>query len=1347
MNSRVYPRNGKHRFNIAGRNPWALPEQEVQLPAPPEAPNTPSSASILTLILPPIIMISGSVISALIMGRANLLVMIPMMMMGLGYPAANLISTNIQKKKYEKAMAERKTAYIKTLREYRSRIEGLIERQREVMQAEFPNLRQTLAIGLAQGENIRLWWRRPNDFDFLNLCLGTGVQDLSFTIAPPKAFNQKDPLNEFPFELLDHYQQVSGMPFLVDLKRLGSLVVFGDSFRDVIRLVRRMLVDVLVHHSPEDINLFVLANRKNAAEEWEWLKWAPHTHMLDGVQEQQNLLFTTDKINNFLDDLKRLFFERLEARKSYHGDDTRSFGQSYLVVFDDENVRSHEDIRRIAEEGWLVGIYLIFVTDYNVPSTYRARIEIDAAGCLDYLETFETQSVGNRQQGQAELVRKSEVEPLTRALAGLEVAGGKSSAVLPSTVRVVDLITGDPYAIPEVIERWRDRPEDAAQVLLPVGQYVDRDGLATYEIDFRPESIGGKGAYHAMMIGTTGSGKSIFMQSLVLAAAHRYSPRDINFMFMDFKAGAAELKKVSELPHSVGMVTDLSPALADRALQALENELSRRKLVFDSAGKITDIWDFNRRFPDQSIPHLVVMIDEFAEGIKILPNLVERLKELGRQGRAFGIYFFLANQEVNPAVDALKANVSWYVLLKVNRQEEMNLIERRLPVPPGRGRGYVKVKSEITSLQSAYAGLPANVGNQDEAEINEFVIATFGPDGRRNELFRFDPRKRALAAGEVQSELELLMSVIKEAAYALNIPQAEPIYTEPLAPIIKLCDVIQQQETFRLFDGSEWVHRNGEKNVVPMGYLDIPNQCAQPPFSLNFNESGGHLWVMGTPGSGKGMVLLSLASALCLTHSPAEMHLYALEFGNGQLAALEAFPHTAAVIRGHEAERIDRLLYFLQEEMRLRTETDWRLDGKAEIYFLINNVADFRIQYPDQADELGRFVRSGGSVGIHVIISSNRGSELPRSLSGNITNRIVLQLTDSQEYLDVLGGRVNPLTMRTQGRGYLCREGEVAECQIALVEKSLECQNRSLAEDLERDDFQLESYKDNLVAGMPQVVARVGAEMRSAWQDKLPQPIRAMEPILGLAEFEGKLETTHSPISSISIPLGLLFQNLSPVYLDMVNDGPFWTVLGGRQSGKSTALLGLAYHLRQRYPHNSRITAVPFRRGPLSKLESDQQLSLVLTPESITEVINSFSEKVKTEHDLFHVLLLDDAGIAFSSGNAALIHALNTLGDQLNLLAQDNFIVVIADLYSNLKTPQTYASSLIKLFQQSQAGIFYSMDDSDMQWFNTRISLSYKKTLKWLPGRGFLVRMGEAEYIQSPLVTPPDLVSGPEKEF
>ncbi|MBG0785462.1 MAG: hypothetical protein H0S79_10195 [Anaerolineaceae bacterium] len=1332
MNFRSFPKNGKIRHNIAGREPWPLPQDVVQIPDPPELPNAPSSVSLLTLLLPPAIMIAGSVLSAVLMKTGQIYAILPMMLMGLGYPAANLISHKAQTKKYHQQIIERKEAYTRTLRECQSRIERLVEKQRNIMETEFPPLQETLAIGLAAGENKRLWWRKPGEVDFLNLRFGTGVSPLSFSIEAPRTLNQKDPLSEMPFELIEHYEQVSGMPLLVDLKRLGSLAVYSDSLAQAIRLVRRLLADVIVHHSPEDVSLYILANRKNALEEWECFKWAPHCHLLDGIPEQQSLLTTTDRINTFLDGLKQVFYERLEERRQSHGSEVKYFGRSYVVVLDDTDIRSHEDIRRIAEGGKEVGIYLIFVGDYNVPSSCGVRIGVDAKDRLDYLEYVDTQSTGNHQMGKAELATKKDMDPLTRTLAGLEVIGGKASVILPNTVRVIDLIPGDPYSVGEIVDRWRNEIKDSQTVLFPIGQYIDRDGLATYEIDFRETDLGGKSAYHAMMIGSTGSGKSIFMQSLVLAAAHRYSPQDLNFMFLDFKAGAAELMKVAGLPHSVGIVTDLNLALAERALQALEFEISRRKELFENAGNPKDIWVYNHRIPDQRLPQLLVVIDEFAEGKAKLPNLVERLRELGRVGRAFGIYFFLANQEVNSAVDELKTNVSWYILLKVNRQDEMNFIERRLPIPPGRGRGYVKVNNEVTTIQGAFAGLPANTGDQGDSEITELLISTFGPEGDRKELFRYDPRKQAKDGSEVQTELELLMATINEAAYTLNIPKAQPIYTEPLEPAIPLSTLVQSQETYRLFNGQEWAYHNGERNLACLGFMDIPARCLQPPFSLNFNGSSGHLWIVGMPGSGKDLVVQSLATSLCLTHSPAELNLYILEFGAGQLACLSQFPHTGAIIRSHEGERMDRLLFFLQETLRERSDSDWQNEGKPEIYVIVNNIADLYSQNPDQAHELGRYIRSGGMVGIHLIITANRVSELPRQLSGNISNRIVLQLTDVQEYLDVLGKRMPTLTMRTQGRGYIVQDGEVAECQIAIPDTGLT--HGDTGGEISHWD------KDLAIANLPRLLGSLGAEMRAAWSGDLTKPIEAMTDILTLTDFERTLERLPKQLAGVSVPIGVDFQRLSPVYVDLRKEGPFWTILGGRQSGKSTFLLSLVHFLEKGFPNTCNLTLAPFKRGLLAQLNENDHRRLVLGQDAVIEMLNQFAETVGSQTDIMHILLMDDFGIAYSSGNNTLITALNQLGDKLNIMSRDNFLIVIADLYGNLKSPQTYNSSFLKLFQQSQAGIFYSIDDSDMQWFNAPISLQQRKSLKWLPGRGFYVAKGKAEFIQSPLVTPDRVV-------
>ena len=407
-----------------------------------------------------------------------------------------------------------------------------------------------------------------------------------------------------------------------------------------------MIFDVVVHHSSEEVRVAVLSDLPDLSDQWDWLKWVPHTRAIYNGQEKSGLAFTKDNIDTYLMSLKRIYQARKDSDKDY-SDSAVLARPVYVILIDDSGaVRQSDLIANLAADGYRYGFFLIFVGEQGLPNQCRARIMIDERRNFKYLETWNREGYGVSIEGKAELAEITDCEPIVRALAGLEVAGGQAAYSLPQGVRISSILGEDPFSQDAIQKNWQDIHPDEQQMLFPAGVYVTRTGVEEFDVDFRPEAYGGKGEYHAMLIGTTGSGKSIFLQSLVLATAHRYSPREINFLFMDFKAGAAELKKISELPHVVGMITDLGPALAERALKALENELERRKTVFDQAGKITDIWDFNRRYPQNALPHLMVVIDEFAEGIKILPDLVERLRDLGRQGRAFGMYFLLANQEV-----------------------------------------------------------------------------------------------------------------------------------------------------------------------------------------------------------------------------------------------------------------------------------------------------------------------------------------------------------------------------------------------------------------------------------------------------------------------------------------------------------------------------------------------------------------------------------------------------------------------------------------------------------------------------------------------------------------------------
>jgi len=1330
------PKNGKYIYNVIPREPFKLPDEKVHLPAPPQSPGQPPQLNILTIVLPPVLMIGSMLLGQLITQKFSptgatslpLPAMIPMALMGLGFPLANLFSTLSQKKKYKKSMEVREENYKKALTEVEKQIEEKVSQQREIMEREFPNAYNTLQIGLERGQNPRLWWRRPGDPDFLVLRVGIGDSSPSFEIELPNLNFENEPLAKLPVELKERYRVIQDIPTLVDLKKVGSLVLNSSDRVLTLRVARRIVVDLCVNQSPNDISLFLISDQPKAGETWEWMRWFPHTGSFDGDSGGRNLLMDTDRINAFLDDLKRILADRSTASRSQNESNPAVPMPAIVVIVDDKGtIRQHPDVGRLAGEGYLYGIYLVFISSGGVPRTARSRVEIASTKKMIYLETIEALGTGERKASKPELLTGDESTKVGRALSSLEVAGNVKVESLPSVVRISDIIPGDIFSVQDVISTWNENRKDSNQVVFPVGQWVDRMGLATFDIDFRPENLGGMGTYHAMMIGATGSGKSIFLQSLVLAAAYKYSPKELNFMFMDFKAGAAELKKISDIPHSVGMVTDLGPALADRALQALENEVARRKLAFDQAGKITDIWDFNRRFNQQAFPHLLVVIDEFAEGIKVLPNLVERLRELGRQGRAFGIYFLLANQEVNSAVEDLKANVGWYILLRVNRADEMSLIGRKYAIPTGRGHGYVKVKSEVTTIRGAYAGLPANSGSQAENEIDEYSIYRFEPDAQRSQLYHYFPHKESKTHAQFKTELDAITSLLASACEKLSINRASPIYLEPLKERIPMSIVLAQSETHKLFNGEMWAQGPADKNTAPIGFFDIPSQCLQTTFSIDFNENGGNLWIVGAPGSGKTEAILSLALSLCMTHTPEEMQFYVIEFGSGSLSKLEAFPHCGAVIRQNDAERINRLINYLKGELSGRSEPLGYSASLPHIYVFLNNAADFKNQYPDQFDELGRFVRSGGAVGIHFIFATNRGSELSRNLSGNIPARIVLQLAERQEFGDVLGTINLPQLPKAPGRGFLQVDG-IVECQVAQPDLGIFGETPPIESGRRKPSRELDLEQQLAVAD------RVAKRMHGAWKGARPERIRAMAETIELVEFTDMSEQVRSFQPAYSLPLGITYEKFSMFWIDPLMELQFWTITGKNRSGK-TNLIAFLYTQALKSQPSWSVTCFAMKREPMleNKVSTMGGKVLFSQPEIAYEA-EQFLIRVKEDPNKFNLLLIDDVGSPYASNNTSMINTLDQLGNELSRLSNRNYLVVIADLAANMKGGAAYLSPLLKICQQNQTGFFLSVDDNDLQYFNLRMTVQQKKDYPELTSRGFFVCKSEYTYLQIPWV-------------
>jgi S-DNA-T family DNA segregation ATPase FtsK/SpoIIIE len=198
---------------------------------------------------------------------------------------------------------------------------------------------------------------------------------------------------------------------------------------------------------------------------------------------------------------------------------------------------------------------------------------------------------------------------------------------------------------------------------------------------------------HAVIGGTTGSGKSELLLSWVLGMAACRSPSLVTFLFVDFKGGAS-FGSLVDLPHSVGVLTDLDAAQSERALASLAAELRHRERELAAAG-LRSIDDAE----SPPFPRLVVVVDEFAAVVDTFPALHGAFADIAARGRSLGVHLVLCTQRPSGVVrDSILANCPLRVSLRVTSPADSAALlgtdaAASLPAFP-RGRALVSAAGE-----------------------------------------------------------------------------------------------------------------------------------------------------------------------------------------------------------------------------------------------------------------------------------------------------------------------------------------------------------------------------------------------------------------------------------------------------------------------------------------------------------------------------------------------------------------------------------------------------------------------------------------------------------------------------
>jgi S-DNA-T family DNA segregation ATPase FtsK/SpoIIIE len=207
---------------------------------------------------------------------------------------------------------------------------------------------------------------------------------------------------------------------------------------------------------------------------------------------------------------------------------------------------------------------------------------------------------------------------------------------------------------------------------------------------------------HALVAGTTGSGKSELLVSWVLALAARRPPAELAFLLVDFKGGSS-FAPLAALPHVAGVVSDLDEATATRAVESLRAELRRREAVLASHGA-RDIDEL----ASGVLPRLVIVVDEFAALVAVDAELQSVFADLAARGRSLGLHLILGTQRPAGVVrDAVLANITVRVCLRVLEPAEsaamVGVPDAALIPTERRGRGLLRDAAAAREVQFARA--------------------------------------------------------------------------------------------------------------------------------------------------------------------------------------------------------------------------------------------------------------------------------------------------------------------------------------------------------------------------------------------------------------------------------------------------------------------------------------------------------------------------------------------------------------------------------------------------------------------------------------------------------------------
>jgi DNA segregation ATPase FtsK/SpoIIIE, S-DNA-T family len=1175
--------------------------------------------------------------------------------------AASALSDRHGRRRTQRA---ERAAFERDLQAYTAALEDAVHADEESRREAAPDPAAILRTAVTVGR--RLWEREPNADGFLEFRLG-----LADRPARVRVRSTHDPTGgESPL--------ASMVPVTVPLREAGVLGLAGPSTQTR-RLSRAVLASAAVMHSPSDLVVTIAADDGAAA--WDWAKWLPHlrTAHLPGTGTARTAFRRADA-ERLVGELAALVEQRTELAS---GGATGETGPAVLLVLDGaRRMRSLPRLEAVLGRGPAVGVYAICLDEDEtaLPRECRA-VMVAGAGSA----TVRIRLPGGEQIHDvlADGLTEELADRVARALAPVRELGNRTDGGdLPAMVRYLDLVGLPEITASDLVAGWEaSDDESSTRILLGVAEQ------GRFAVDLRRDGP------HALVAGTTGAGKSELLQTMIASLALGNRPEALNFLLIDYKGGSA-FKQCEQLPHTVGMVTDLDDHEVERALTSLRAELRRREqLLAAAAAADLEQYRLRRVHGAPQLARLVIVVDEFAVLSKEMPQFVEGLVDVATRGRSMGIHLVLGTQKPAGNVSSeIRANVSLRLCLRVSSaaasQDVIDVPDAALISPDTPGRAYAHVdQGRPVRFQTARIAVPrpaADTGSRGRGVAPTLTPLTAATAGKPAE-----PPKGA--AGPVgHSDLRATVDAVAEAARLLGCAPPHRPWLPALPDRLRLGDLERREEVAQAL---------ASPTSVAVGLADLPDRQAQHALVVDL-ERAGHLLVVGGMRSGRTTLLRTLAGALARRMPVARLHLYAVDLGGGLLDPLGRLPHCGAVVTGDEPDRLQRLMMLLKDKVeerqrRLRasgstsiTELRGRTTERHPDVVVLVDRYDLLLAEHGEADggelvgTLARLLQEGPAVGIFFILTTDRVGSMGRLLSV-AEARLVLRLQDRDGYA-ALG-----IPPRCVPRSMVAGRALWAPAQLELPH---EVQLAVLADD-PAGQAQAEAVHE---------IARAAAE-RALPPGGRPSRVDPLPDVISLTEVDAA--TTGPGHGPGTVPIGVGGVEVRPVRIDLADNWSF-VVTGPVKSGRSTALATIAAGLLDAGRHPLLILTP--RPSPLRKLDGHP---------GVLAVLDAPDQLATSPPSSPVALLVDDAEMVATAPELdAFVHDARDAGHVLAAAVRSDHL------------PRIFAGWLAEVRSQGAGIALLPHVGAESDFFG--LPLPRSRTGGLPKGRGLLVRSGAWTLVQ-----------------